>query len=45
MRKLAFLFLSLFAFCTASAQVTTSSMSGRVADTDGQPIILSLIHI
>ena len=39
MRKLAFLFLSLFAFCTASAQVTTSSMSGRVADTDGQPII------
>ena len=39
MMKLAFLFLSLFAFCTASAQVTTSSMSGRVADTDGQPII------
>lgn len=39
MRKLAFLFLTIFAFCTVSAQVTTSSMSGRVADADGQPIV------
>lgn len=39
MKKLAFLFLTIFAFCTVSAQVTTSSMSGRVADADGQPIV------
>ena len=39
MKKLSFLFLSLFAICTVSAQVTTSSMGGRVDDADGQPII------
>lgn len=39
MKKIAFLFLSIFATLSLSAQVTTSSISGQVTDANGTPII------
>ena len=39
MKKLAFLFLSLFAVCSVSAQVTTASMDGMVTDEQNQPLV------
>ena len=38
MKKLFLLMLSVFAFCAADAQVTTSGMNGTVTDADGQPL-------
>ena len=38
MKKLFLLMLSVFAFCVADAQVTTSGMNGTVTDADGQPL-------
>lgn len=38
MKKFFLLMLSVFAFCAADAQVTTSGMNGTVTDADGQPL-------
>lgn len=38
MKKLFLLMLSVFAFCAADAQVTTSGMNGTVTDAAGQPL-------
>lgn len=48
MRKLAFLFLSVFISTTVIAQVTTSSINGIVTDEQGQSLIgatLKAIHL
>mgnify|MGYP005909030553 CR=1 FL=1 len=39
MKKLFLLMLSIFACCTANAQVTTSGMNGTVVDQNGQPLV------
>lgn len=39
MKKLFFLMLSIFAFCAASAQVTTSGMNGTVTDEKNEPLV------
>lgn len=39
MKKIFFLVISVFAFCAASAQITTSGMSGTVVDDQQQPLI------
>ena len=38
MKTFFLLMLSVFAFCAADAQVTTSGMNGTVTDADGQPL-------
>ena len=38
MKKFFLLMLSVFAFCAADAQVTTSGMNGTVTDADGQTV-------
>ena len=39
MKKFLSVMLALFVFCTVSAQVTTSSISGNVTDKNGQPLV------
>lgn len=39
MKKLFLLMLSIFAYCAANAQVTTSGMNGTVVDQNGQPLV------
>lgn len=39
MKKVYLFILSIFAFCTVSAQVTTSSLSGTVVDDKNQPLV------
>ncbi len=39
MKKFLSVLLALLVFCTASAQVTTSSISGNVTDKSGQPLV------
>ena len=39
MKKFLSVMLALFVFCTVSAHVTTSSISGNVTDKNGQPLV------
>ncbi|WP_295936342.1 TonB-dependent receptor [uncultured Alistipes sp.] len=39
MKKILLLMLAVFAWCAASAQVTTSGMNGTVTDQEGEPLV------
>ena len=45
MKKFFLLMLSVFAFCAADAQVTTSGMNGTVTDADGPRTVCGTVII